>query len=129
MQFTYEREFTYNRAYRGPIKLVVLDWAGTTMDFGCMAPAVVFCKVFEEEGVPISMEEARIPMGAHKKVHIGLITEIPGVRARWTEFKGSEPTEDDVSRMFARFVPLQEACRVGDTKTNVFNVPSMHIVD
>ncbi len=44
MQFTYEREFTYNRAYRGPIKMVVLDWAGTTMDFGCMAPAVVFCK-------------------------------------------------------------------------------------
>jgi len=110
MQFTYEREFTYNRAYRGPIKMVVLDWAGTTMDFGCMAPAVVFCKVFEEEGVPISMEEARIPMGAHKKVHIGLITEIPGVRARWTEVKGSEPTEDDVSRMFDRFVPLQEAC-------------------
>jgi len=110
MQFTYEREFTYNRAYRGPIKMVVLDWAGTTMDFGCMAPAVVFCKVFEEEGVPISMEEARIPMGAHKKVHIGLITEIPGVRARWTEAKGSEPTEDDVSRMFDRFVPLQEAC-------------------
>jgi phosphonoacetaldehyde hydrolase len=110
MQFTYEREFTYNRAYRGPIKMVVLDWAGTTMDFGCMAPAVVFCKVFEEEGVPISMEEARIPMGAHKKVHIGLITEIPGVRARWTETKGSEPTEDDVIRMFERFVPLQEAC-------------------
>ena len=110
MQFTYEREFTYNRAYRGPIKMVVLDWAGTTMDFGCMAPAVVFCKVFKEEGVPISMEEARIPMGAHKKVHIGLITEIPGVRARWTEIKGSEPTEDDVSRMFERFVPLQEAC-------------------
>jgi len=110
MQFTYEREFTYNRAYHGPIKMVVLDWAGTTMDFGCMAPAVVFCKVFEEEGVPISMEEARIPMGAHKKVHIGLITEIPGVRARWTEAKGSEPTEDDVIRMFERFVPLQEAC-------------------
>ena len=43
MQFSFEREFTYNRAYRGPIRLVVLDWAGTTMDFGCMAPAVVFC--------------------------------------------------------------------------------------
>jgi phosphonoacetaldehyde hydrolase len=110
MKFTYEREFTYNRSYRGPIKMIVLDWAGTTMDFGCMAPAVVFCKVFEEEGVPITMEEARIPMGAHKKVHIGLITEISGVRARWTEAKGAEPTEEDVVRMFERFVPLQEAC-------------------
>jgi len=110
MQFTNEREFTYNRTYRGPIRMVALDWAGTTMDFGCMAPAVVFCAVFEEEGVPIDVEEARIPMGAHKKVHIGLITEIPSVRRRWIEAKGTEPTDADVTRMFERFVPLQEAC-------------------
>jgi len=38
MQFTYEREFTYTRNYHGPIRCVILDWAGTTMDFGCMAP-------------------------------------------------------------------------------------------
>ncbi len=63
MNFTYEREFTYTRAYRGPIRCIILDWAGTTMDFGCMAPAVVFQQVFEKAGVPISMEEARIPMG------------------------------------------------------------------
>ena len=42
MQFTHEREFTYTRAYRGPIRAIIFDWAGTTMDFGCMAPAVVF---------------------------------------------------------------------------------------
>jgi len=33
--------FSYKRSYRGPIEAVLLDWAGTTMDFGCMAPAVV----------------------------------------------------------------------------------------
>ena len=33
MQFTYEREFTYTRNYHGPIRCVILDWAGTTMDF------------------------------------------------------------------------------------------------
>ena len=110
MQFTYEREFTYNRAYRGPIRCIILDWAGTTMDFGCMAPAVVFRKVFEEAGVPITLEEARIPMGAHKKVHIGLICEIPSVRQRWVETHGAEPTEEDVNRMFENFVPMQEAC-------------------
>ena len=33
--------FSYQRTYRGPIEAVLLDWAGTTMDFGCMAPAVV----------------------------------------------------------------------------------------
>ncbi len=110
MQFTYEREFTYTRNYRGPIRCVILDWAGTTMDFGCMAPAVVFRQVFEKAGVPISLEEARIPMGAHKRVHIGLICEIPSVRRRWIETHGSEPTDDDVGRMFDDFVPMQEAC-------------------
>ena len=34
--------FTYTRSYTGPIEAVLFDWAGTTMDFGCMAPAVVF---------------------------------------------------------------------------------------
>ena len=110
MQFTYEREFTYTRNYCGPIRCVILDWAGTTMDFGCMAPAVVFRQVFEKAGVPISLEEARIPMGAHKRVHIGLICEIPSVRRRWIETHGSEPTDDDVGRMFDDFVPMQEAC-------------------
>lgn len=110
MQFTNEREFTYTRRYRGPIRAVILDWAGTTMDFGCMAPAVVFQKVFEKAGVPISMEEARIPMGAHKKVHIGLIAQIPAVRRRWVETHGTEPGDTDVDAMFEDFVPLQEAC-------------------
>ena len=110
MQFTYEREFTYTRNYHGQIRCVILDWAGTTMDFGCMAPAVVFRQVFEKAGVPISLEEARIPMGAHKRVHIGLICEIPSVRRRWVETHDSEPTDDDVGRMFDDFVPMQEAC-------------------
>ena len=68
------------------------------------------CQVFEKAGVPISIEEARIPMGAHKRVHIGLICEIPSVRRRWVEKHGVEPTDDDVGRMFADFVPMQEAC-------------------
>ena len=108
--FPHEREFTYTRVYRGPIRAIILDWAGTTMDFGCMAPAVVFRQVFEKAGVPISLEEARIPMGAHKRVHIGLICEIPSVRQRWVDAHSAEPAEEDVDRMFADFVPMQEAC-------------------
>jgi phosphonoacetaldehyde hydrolase len=62
--------FTYERRYRGKIRAALLDWAGTTMDYGCMAPAVVFVEVFKRQGVPITMDEARAPMGAHKRVHI-----------------------------------------------------------
>ena len=72
-----------------------------------MAPAVVFQKVYKKAGVPISMEEARVPMGAHKRVHIGLISEIPSVRRRWVEAHGSDPVDADVGRMFDDFVPMQ----------------------
>src|SRR5881409_3678305 len=77
--------FTYQRSYRGRIQAVLLDWAGTTMDFGCMAPAVVFVEVFKRQGVPITMAEARAPMGAHKRVHIRKITEQDAVRKRWQQ--------------------------------------------
>jgi len=103
-------DFGYARAYRGPVQAVLLDWAGTTMDFGCIAPAVVFVEVFERQGVPISMAEARAPMGAHKRVHIQKITEQDAVRARWQDAHGRPPDDDDVSAMFEAFVPLQLEC-------------------
>ena len=103
-------DFSYTRTYRGPVQAVLLDWAGTTMDFGCMAPAVVFVEVFRRQGVPISMEEARAPMGAHKRVHIQKITRIEVVRRRWQEAHGRLPDDADVDAMFEDFVPLQLEC-------------------
>jgi phosphonoacetaldehyde hydrolase len=102
--------FRYRRSYQGGVQAVLLDWAGTTMDFGCMAPAVVFVEVFKRKGVPITMEEARAPMGAHKRVHIQRITEIDSVRRRWQEKHGRPPDDTDVAAMFADFVPLQLKC-------------------
>jgi len=95
------------------ITAVVLDWAGTVQDHGCMAPMVVFKEVFKEEGVPISTAEARAPMGAHKRVHIQKITRLDkmdlelSVKERWQIVHSKMPTETDIDRMFARFVPLQ----------------------
>ena len=69
-------EYTYQRTYRGPLKAIILDWAGTTMDYGCYAPAVVFVEVYKRKDVPITIEEARVADGAHKKVHIRKISQI-----------------------------------------------------
>lgn len=100
-------DFYFRRSYRGPLKAVLLDWAGTTMDYGCFAPAVVFVEIYKRFGVEISMEEAREPMGAHKRVHILQVAQQDGVQARWTAVHGKPPTEEDVDRMFAAFVPAQ----------------------
>jgi phosphonoacetaldehyde hydrolase len=102
--------FKYQRSYRGKLQAVLLDWAGTTMDFGCVAPAVVFVEVFKRRGVPITIDEARAPMGAHKRVHIQRITQLDSVRQRWIEKRGKAPGEADIDGMFEEFVPLQLKC-------------------
>ena len=48
-------------------------------------------------------------MGIRKDLHIKTILEMDDVRRRWKEAHGSLPTQDDVDRMFADFVPMQLA--------------------
>lgn len=89
------------------LEAVIFDWAGTTMDYGCYAPAVAFQQVFAEMGVPISMLEARKPMGKDKKVHIGEIAHDADVANRWFTEHKRMPTEEDVDKMFEAFQPIQ----------------------
>ncbi len=102
--------FVFQRSYRGPLRAVILDWAGTTMDYGCFAPAVVFREVYKRKGVDITVGQAREPMGAHKKVHIRQISQMEPVAQKWEKVHGSRPNEDDVGEMFEDFVPLQLDC-------------------
>jgi len=100
------------RSYSGPVKAVILDWAGTTVDHGSLAPVRVLQQVFARRGVPISEQEARRDMGVLKKDHIRKILLGPKVSAKWREAAGREPTEADVESLFANFVPLQLECLV-----------------
>lgn len=99
--------FRNRREYAGGIRAVIFDWAGTTMDFGCLAPPDAFCEVFRRAGVEVSIEEARIPMGAHKRVHIARIGALPRVAAAWQSVHGKAFDDDDVGRLFEAFVPIQ----------------------
>src|SRR5258707_14699563 len=49
-------------------------------------------------------------MGAHTRVHIQGITELPSVRDRWVTAHGRPPRDQDVEDMFQAFIPLQLAC-------------------
>ncbi len=93
--------------YVGPLKAVVLDWAGTTVDYGCMAPVATFMQAFEETGVPITVAEARAPMGMPKWQHIQAITRDEAVAARWAAVHGKRPDDSDVDTLYQRFLPLQ----------------------
>lgn len=102
--------FRYERKYTGKIQAVILDWAGTTVDYGCFSPTGVFLEVFKAEGIEVSMTEARGPMGMHKRDHIKTLLELPRIRQQWKQIKGSEWNEADLDRMFDSFVPKQIAC-------------------
>lgn len=103
-------DYAYTRTYRGKVKALVLDWSGTTADAYVIAPAVVFVDVFSKHGVEITMKEARGPMGLRKDLHIKALTEDPDIRERWRQTHGADPTQEDVDRMFADFVPMQLDC-------------------
>jgi phosphonoacetaldehyde hydrolase len=62
-------DFIFRRSYLGPIKAVILDWAGTAVDYGSFAPTAVFLRLFESQGVTITPENARSGMGLMKKDH------------------------------------------------------------
>lgn len=93
------------RTVDGQVKLVIFDWAGTTVDFGCQAPTVAFREIFANQGVPISVAQARGPMGLTKRAHIQAVCRMPEVASAWQARHGQAATEQDMDRMYAEFQP------------------------
>lgn len=95
--------------YTGPITAAIFDWAGTVVDFGCIAPVMAFCEAFANVGVEISEAEAREPMGAAKRLHLELILAQPAVQQRWLGLKGRPSGQDDVDGLYADFLKIDAA--------------------
>lgn len=92
------------------ISAVIFDLAGTTVDYGSLAPAEAFVELFARHGVRITVEEARGPMGTHKRDHIQALLDTPRIAGEWRAAEGGEPTEEVLSALYAEFIPLQVAC-------------------
>ncbi|ANA80410.1 phosphonoacetaldehyde hydrolase [Paenibacillus glucanolyticus] len=87
------------------IEGVILDWAGTAVDFGCFAPVNVFVDIFKNAGIEVTMDEARAPMGMLKIDHIRAMLSMPRVSALWEAKYGEAYQEQDVQRLYAEFEP------------------------
>lgn len=92
--------FIRNHPYTGPVKAVVLDWAGTAVDYGCMGPVEAFVELFKTHGVSVSAAEARRFMGLHKKDHIRAMCQTESVARMWQEVHGTLPAEKDVKLLY-----------------------------
>jgi phosphonoacetaldehyde hydrolase len=88
---------------------VVFDWAGTMVDFGCMAPVEALIDAFAGHGVALSAAEARRDMGRAKRDHVLAILGYPAVAAVWAANKGAAPTPADGEAIYAALEPLIEA--------------------
>lgn len=99
--------FVYRRAYAGPVRAVILDWAGTTIDYGSRAPVAAFVEVFRRRGVEITPHQARGPMGTAKRDHIRALLSLEPVGEKWELVHGRSWNEADVDAMHEEFVPLE----------------------
>ena len=98
------------RTYRGPLQAMILDWAGTTVDHGSLAPIRVLQKIFADRGIEISEEEARRDMGVLKKDHIRFLLRNSRISDAWRNRYQQTPGEDVVEALFADFIPQQISC-------------------
>lgn len=94
------------------VQAVIFDWAGTTVDYGSLAPIRVLQKVFTDCGIVVTEEEARRDMGILKKDHIRCLLHLPRIADEWERRYQRVPGEQDVEKLFADFIPQQMACLV-----------------
>ena len=96
---------------------VILDWAGTSVDYGCFAPVNAFEQIFVQRGIQPTDEEVRAPMGQAKRDHICIMLEGKRLGTLWKEQFGREWTQADVDEMYEvyegiLFASLKDFCDV-----------------
>jgi phosphonoacetaldehyde hydrolase len=80
---------------------IIFDWAGTTVDYGSLAPVRALQRLFAGRGLDVTEDEARRDMGIHKKDHIRALLRVK---------IGGHPSEAAVAELFAEFIPMQMEC-------------------
>lgn len=78
------------------VQALLLDWAGTAVDYGSVAPVDALVEAFASRGVEIAREQARGPMGIAKHEHVEALFALRSVAERWREVHGRDPGSDDV---------------------------------
>jgi phosphonoacetaldehyde hydrolase len=89
--------------------LVIFDWAGTIVDFGCRAPVYALIEAFARHGVTLTEAQARRDMGQAKADHVRALLEHADVAAVWTAATGAAPTAGDCATLVAELGPLMRA--------------------
>jgi phosphonoacetaldehyde hydrolase len=85
------------------INCVIMDWAGTTIDFGCFAPVNSFINAFSEFGIRVTIEEVREPMGKAKIEHIRQLLRMERINNEFQKILQRDWSEEDVLKLNRSF--------------------------
>lgn len=88
--------------------LVIFDWAGTMVDFGCRAPIEALVTAFASRGVALDEAAARVDMGKAKADHVRALLARPDVATDWQAATGARPVEADVDNLMVDLGPLMK---------------------
>jgi phosphonoacetaldehyde hydrolase len=86
--------------------LVIFDWAGTMVDFGCEAPVKALVEAFRAEGIALDEALARRDMGKAKIDHVRSLLNYPQVAPEWRRVHAHVADANDVEVLMARLGPL-----------------------
>ena len=89
------------------IQLVIFDWGGTTVDFGCFAPVTAFHQTFARHQIALTPAQVREPMGLSKKEHLRALLQLPAVAEQWRQVHGQDWNEQDLESLYHEFLPWQ----------------------
>ena len=85
------------------IECIIMDWAGSTVDYGCFAPVSAFLESFKEIGIEVTPEEARRPMGLTKIDHVRALFNMERIGECFRQKFGREFNEEDVASRYEEF--------------------------
>ena len=94
---------------RDGLQAIVFDWAGTTIDYGCMAPVEAFTEAFASRGVEIGEADVRAQMGRPKRDHLIHLLSLETVADRWSARHGRAPGEEDLAELYENLERLMDA--------------------
>ena len=98
--------------FAGPLRAVIFDWAGTTVDFGSRAPVTALIRLFGGGASCSSEAQARSAMGQHKRDHIRAMCQLEDIAAAFQVSQGRPWNEGDIDALYAALLPLTlEAAR------------------
>ena len=103
IDINYTRMSNINNCNMKKIECVIMDWAGTSVDYGCFAPVAAFVDSFKQMGLTVTAAETRAHMGVTKIEEIRALFSIERVEKDFREKYGRDYTEEDVQECYKRF--------------------------